>query len=73
LPYPKKGDVLTVSSVHIHHNIECAKLGIVLLTFEEIKGLPGQADKTINGDANYLELEMSTELVAILESSSYEK
>lgn len=57
-PYPKRGDILTVNSVNPHHNPHCNKLGILLLTFEEIPGLIPLAHKTIQGFENFKELEI---------------
>lgn len=56
LPYPKKGDVLTISGITKHANRKVDRKGIVLLHFEEIPNLPGICDKQINGEPNFVEL-----------------
>lgn len=56
--YPKRGQILTVSSAYPHHNPHCRKLGILLLTFEEIPGLVPLSHKTIQGFENFKELEI---------------
>ncbi len=54
--YPKKGDILTISSITKHPNVEVSKKGIVLLRFEEKPNLTGVCDKTVHGEANFVEL-----------------
>src|ERR1017187_11015582 len=56
LPYPKKGQILTVCHIEPHHNRHCHKKGIVLLHFEELPTLPGISDKTIYDEYNFTEL-----------------
>ncbi|MEK6829088.1 MAG: hypothetical protein AABY15_03095 [Nanoarchaeota archaeon] len=67
LPYPKKGDALTVSAVTPHPNEECRKKGIVLLSFEEIPNLPGVCDKTLSGKPNFVELSLPDEIMELLQ------
>lgn len=66
LPYPKKGDVLTVCSITKHPNSHCNKKGIVLLKFDEIPSLVGVCDKTINGDPNFIELPLPDDIEELL-------
>ena len=73
LPYPKKGDVLTVSAVTPHHNADCRKKGIVLLHFEEIPNLPGVCDKTIDNKPNFLELIIPDEIMRLLQEPLKQK
>ena len=54
--YPKKGEILTVSNITKHPNAEVSKKGIILLHFEEKPNLTGLCDKTIYGEANFVEL-----------------
>lgn len=56
LPYPKKGKILTVASIILHHNNHSRKKGIVLLKFEELPNLVEVCDKTINGKINFVEV-----------------
>lgn len=62
LPYPKKGDVLTVMAITKHPNRDVSKKGIVLLHFEEIPNLTGVCDKTINGKPNFVELLLTDDI-----------
>ena len=70
LPYPKKGDVLTVSAITKHPNSELNKKGIVLLFFEEIPNLPGVCDKEITGTINFQELSLPDDIIEIIEQPS---
>ena len=56
LPYPKKGDILTISGISKHGNSSVSKKGIVLLNFEELPNLVGVCDKTIHGEPNFVEV-----------------
>jgi hypothetical protein len=67
LPYPKKGDVLTVSAITRHPNPEVNKRGIVFLHFEELPGLTGLCNKTIYNKPNFLELTLPDEIMELLE------
>lgn len=67
LPYPNKGDVLTVSHIAPHPNKECNDAGIVLLSFEEKPSLPGLCDKKIDGEVNFVELRLPDAVAEALE------
>jgi len=66
LPYPKKGDCLTVVNIAKHPNNEVSKKGIVLLYFEEIPNLLGVCDKQINGNPNFVELLLPDDIEELL-------
>ncbi len=66
LPYPKKGDVLTVMAITKHPNRDVSKKGIVLLHFEEIPNLTGVCDKTINDKPNFVELLLPDDIEELL-------
>jgi len=68
LPYPKKGDVLTVMAITKHPNSDVSKKGIVLLHFEEIPNLTGVCDKTINGKSNFVELLLPDNIEELLKA-----
>lgn len=68
LPYPKKGDVLTVCAITKHPNEEVSRMGIVLLHFEEIPRLTGVCDKTIHGKPNFVELMLPDDIEEILKA-----
>lgn len=68
LPYPKKGDVLTVSSITEHPHISVRKKGIVLLNFEEIPNLIGVCDKKVNGSPNFIELSLPNDIEELLKA-----
>ena len=68
LPYPKKGDVLTVMAITKHPNIEVSRMGIVLLHFEEIPNLTGVCDKTVNGKPNFVELRLQDDIEELLKA-----
>ncbi len=65
-PYPKKGEVLTISAITPHPNKSMRKLGIVLLNFEEIPNLTGVSDKTMHNDPNFVELRLPDEIYELL-------
>ena len=67
-PYPKKGDVLTVSSIAKHPNNDVDKAGVVLLNFEELPSLVGVCDKKIDGKPNFLELILPGDIEEILKA-----
>lgn len=67
LPYPKKGRVLTVSSISKHPVEDVSRLGIVLLTFEEIPNLKQICDKKVNGEPNFIELILPDDILEIFE------
>ena len=69
LPYPKKGEVLTVSLITAHQNKNVSKKGIVLLYFEELPTLPGICDKQIDGTPNFVELLLPDDIEELLSSS----
>lgn len=54
LPYPKKGDVLTVKSIEQHPNKKLRDMGIVLLYFVESSNTKGICNKTAYGDFNFI-------------------
>lgn len=56
LPYPKKGDLLTISYMQPHHNPHARRLGIVLLKFEELPNLIPISHKTIHNKINFVEV-----------------
>lgn len=62
-PYPKKGDVLTVSDISRHPNRSVSRKGIVLLSFEELPELMGVCDRKVNGDWNFRELVVPDDLL----------
>lgn len=68
LPYPKKGDVLTVMAITKHPNSNVSKKGIVLLHFEEIPNLTGICDKQINGKPNFVELLLPDDIEELLKT-----
>lgn len=68
LQYPKKGDVLTVSSITKHPNKQVSGKGIVLLNFEELPMLPGLCDKTIRGKDNFIELLLPDDIEEIIKN-----
>ena len=68
LPYPKKGDVLTVIGITKHPNKDVSKQGIVLLHFAEIPSLPGVCDKQVNGKLNFMELILPDEIEELLKA-----
>jgi len=49
--------MLIVSGIENHHDIECRKKGIQLLTFEEYPDTPGLCDKIIDDKDNFVELQ----------------
>jgi len=57
-PYPKKGDVLTVSSIEPHPVSEIRNAGIVLLNFQELPGLIPVCDRKLSGGDNFQELQL---------------
>ena len=61
-PYPRLGDILTVSSVTPHPNPQMRNRGIVLLNFEELPTLTGVCDKTSNGVQNFIELQTKEDI-----------
>lgn len=65
--YPKRGDVLTISSIKRHHNASLDKKGIVLLCFEELPNLVPLCDKTLSGIPNFIELILPDDIKEILE------
>lgn len=71
--YPKKGDVLTVSNILPHRNVELAKKGICLLFFVELPNLIGVCDKKYNGILNFEELLLSEEISEILNEKTLTK
>lgn len=70
LPYPKKGDILTISSITPHHVSHCRKLGIVLLEFYELPNLIPICDKDINGKVNFIELLPLINIEELIEEQS---
>ena len=66
LPYPKKGDVLTVMAITKHPNNFVSRKGIVLLHFEEIPNLHGVCDKQVTGKPNFLELQLPDDIEELL-------
>lgn len=68
LPYPKKGDVLTVMGITKHPNKDVSRKGIVLLHFDEIPNLTGVCDKQINGKPNFVELLLPDDIEELLKS-----
>jgi hypothetical protein len=68
LPYPKKGDGLTVKAIFKHPSKETSKKGIVLLHFEEIPELPGICDKDINGKPNFIELLLPDDIEELMKA-----
>lgn len=68
IPYPKKGDVLTVKSITKHPNKECDNKGIVMLQFEEINNSFGICDKQINGKPNFVELQLPDGVEEVLKA-----
>lgn len=68
IPYPKKGDVLTVKLITKHPNKECHDKGIVMLQFEELANTFGICDKQVNGKYNFLELRLPAEIEEMLEA-----
>lgn len=68
LPYPKKGDVLTIAYVEKHPNKKCRKMGIILLHFKELPGMTGICDKTIYGRKNFIKLEFGGDAAQIIEN-----
>jgi hypothetical protein len=67
LPYPKKGDVLTVAGIDKHLNPKLRQKGVALLRFEEILNLMGVCDKRIDGRANFVELQLPEEIEELLQ------
>lgn len=68
LPYPKRGDVLTVRAITPHPAPDLRRIGIVLLHFEEIPLLPGMCDRASDGSDNFRELMLPPDLEEILSS-----
>jgi hypothetical protein len=56
LPYPTKGDELTIRSVRLHHNHDLAKKGVLLLEFEEIGDILKICNKTKDGKPNFIKI-----------------
>lgn len=56
MPYPNKGDILTISHINDHHHPKCREKGIVLLSFEELPNTLPLCDKQIDGTPNFIEL-----------------
>lgn len=56
MPYPNKGDILTVSHIDDHHNPKCREKGIVMLSFEELPNTLPLCDKQVDGTPNFIEL-----------------
>lgn len=67
LPYPKKGEVLTVSFVTEHPTPNVRNKGIVLLTFEELPNMIGICSMTFDGKPNFVELLLSDCIWKLLE------
>ena len=72
LPYPSKGDILTVSSITPHHKKDIRDKGIVLLTFEELPDLVPVCDKDFNGNPNFIELVMFDDVLKDIEKETQE-
>lgn len=53
LPYPRKGDILTVKHIEPHPNRNLREKGIVLLYFIESNNPNGVCNKKVNGDINF--------------------
>lgn len=70
LAYPKKGDVLTVSSITKHPNNDVSNRGIVLLHFEEISNLIGVCDKKVDNTPNFVELASLDDIQELFKVSS---
>ncbi len=70
LPYPKKGDVLTISCITPHPNLFNSELGLVLLYFEELPNLTGLCNKTVYNEPNFVELELSEDVLSIFNVST---
>lgn len=68
IPYPKKGDVLTVKSITKHPNNECKAKGIVMLQFEELNNPFGICDKQVNGKHNFVEMQLSDDIEEMLKA-----
>jgi hypothetical protein len=68
LPYPKKGDILTVSAIVEHPNKDVRKKGIVLLYFEELPSLIGVCNKQVNNKPNFVELLLPDSIQEIIKS-----
>lgn len=66
LPYPNKGDILTVSAVCEHPANDSRSPDAVMLWFEELPGSWGIADKTIHGEDNFVELLLPDDMEEIL-------
>ena len=62
LPFPNKGDILTICDIRPHPNAEIRALGIVLLFFDELEGSPGICDKTVEGEWNFAEIQPPMEI-----------
>ena len=69
IPYPSKGDVLTVKSITKHPNKECNSKGIVMLQFEELNSPFGICDKQINDKHNFVELQLPDDIYELLKVS----
>jgi len=65
-PYPKKGDVLTVSCISKHGEPHMNKIGAVLLHFEEIPNLIGVSSMMKDGSYNFKELLLPDDIEELL-------
>lgn len=68
--YPYRGDILTVSAITPHPNLENRKKGIVLLNFEELPNLIGLCDKQVNSRPNFIELLPPVDISELIESNN---
>jgi len=66
IPYPKKGDVLTISGITKHPNKKARENNIVLLSFEETPFLIGICDKKFDSTPNFIELLLHDEIKKLL-------
>lgn len=66
-PYPKIGDILTISKIESHPNYSLRKDGIILLFFEELPDLVGVCDKTIENIPNFVKIEITKNLISEIE------
>ena len=60
LPYPKKGDILTVSATQPHPH------GGLMLWFDELPGSWGIASETVQGEYNFIELLLPDDMEEML-------
>lgn len=57
IEYPKDKEMLVVSGIENHPDINCRKKGIQILHFEEYPDHPGCCDKTLDDIDNFVELQ----------------